>query len=268
MGYFNGLQALETPEYLTARLDKLGGPDSYNHYAVGWAHAMNTPYQWTKQVASHWGGTRNATVVHWPKGIKAKGEIRSQFTHVIDVAPTVLEAAGLPPPLAVNGIQQDPIEGTSMLYSFDNALAPEQHDVQYFEIMGNRGLYYKGWSAVTKHYTPWIQAKRPAFDDDVWELYDGSKDWSQANDLAKQMPEKLHELQRQWLIEAARYKVLPWTTGSLKNSTRTCRPAGADQGQEPAPRRRHGTPVGKLRPQRQEQVALRHRRNRGAGEGG
>jgi hypothetical protein len=109
----------------------------------------------------------------------------------------------------VNGIQQDPIEGTSMVYSFDNAKAPERHDVQYFEIMGNRGLYYKGWSAVTKHYTPWIMAPRPAFDDDVWELYDGSKDWSQAHDLSKQMPEKLHELQRQWLLEAARYKVLP-----------------------------------------------------------
>ncbi len=209
MSYFNGLQGLETAEYLTARLDKLGGPESYNHYAVGWAHAMNTPYQWTKQVASHWGGTRNATVVHWPKGIKAKGEIRSQFAHVIDVAPTVLEAAGLPQPESVNGIQQDPIEGTSMLYSFNEAKAPERHDVQYFEIMGNRGIYYKGWSAVTKHYTPWIQVKRPPFDDDVWELYDGSKDWSQANELAKQMPEKLHELQRQWLIEAAHYKVLP-----------------------------------------------------------
>ena len=208
MSYFNGLQALETAEYLTERIDKLGGPESYNHYAVGWAHAMNTPYQWTKQVASHWGGTRNATVVHWPKGIKAKGEIRSQFTHVIDVAPTVLEAAGLPQPVSVNGIQQDPIEGTSMLYSFDDAKAPEQHDVQYFEIMGNRGIYYKGWTAVTKHYTPWIKAPRPAFDDDVWELY-ADKDWSQANNLAKQMPEKLHELQRQWLIEAARYKVLP-----------------------------------------------------------
>ena len=209
MSYFNGLQGLETAEYLTARIDKLGGPESYNHYAVAWAHAMNTPFQWTKQVASHWGGTRNATVVHWPNGIKAKGELRTQFTHVIDVAPTILEAAHLPQPQSVNGIQQDRIEGTSMLYTFDNAKAAEQHDVQYFEIMGNRGIYYKGWSAVTKHYTPWLNAPRPAFDDDVWELYDGSKDWSQANDLAKQMPEKLHELQRQWLIEAAQYKVLP-----------------------------------------------------------
>jgi len=168
-----------------------------------------TPLQWTKQVASHWGGTRNATVVHWPKGIRAKGEIRTQFTHCIDVAPTILEAAGLPQPVSVNGIQQDPIEGTSMLYSFESAKAPEQHDVQYFEIMGNRGIYSKGWSAVTKHYTPWLREAKPAFDDDVWELYDGSKDWSQANDLARQIPEKLHELQRLWLIEAARYKVLP-----------------------------------------------------------
>jgi arylsulfatase A-like enzyme len=211
MSYFNGLQALETPEYLTARLDKLGGPDSYNHYAVGWAHAMNTPYQWTKQVASHWGGTRNGAIVHWPKGIKGKGEIRSQFHHVIDVAPTILEAAGLPEPASVNGIQQDPIEGVSMLYSFNDAKAAEQHETQYFEMFGNRGIYHKGWTAVTKHRTPWasFETKIPAFDDDVWELYDTTTDWSQAKDLFKQLPEKLHELQRLWLIEATRYKVLP-----------------------------------------------------------
>jgi arylsulfatase A-like enzyme len=211
MSYFNGLQALETPEYLTQRLDKLGGPESYNHYAVGWAHAMNTPYQWTKQVASHWGGTRNGAIVHWPKGIKSKGEIRSQFHHVIDVAPTILEAAGLPQPDSVNGIQQDPLEGVSMLYSFNNAKAAEQHELQYFEMFGNRGIYFKGWTAVTKHRTPWasFETKPPAFDDDVWELYDTTKDWSQAKDLSKEMPEKLHELQRLWLIEATRYKVLP-----------------------------------------------------------
>jgi arylsulfatase A-like enzyme len=211
MSYFNGLQALETPEYLTARLDKLGGPESYNHYAVGWAHAMNTPYQWTKQVASHWGGTRNGAIVHWPKGIKGKGEIRSQFHHVIDVAPTILEAAGLPEPASVNGIQQDPIEGVSMLYSFNDAKAAEQHETQYFEMFGNRGIYHKGWTAVTKHRTPWASfaTKNPAFDDDVWELYDTTTDWSQAKDLSKQLPEKLHELQRLWLIEATRYKVLP-----------------------------------------------------------
>jgi arylsulfatase len=209
MSYFNGLQALETPEYLLARLDKLGGPESYNHYAVGWAHAMNTPYQWTKQVASHWGGTRNGTIVHWPNGIKAKGEVRSQFHHVIDVAPTILEAAGLPEPVSVNGVQQDPIEGVSMLYSFNDAKAAERHETQYFEMFGNRGIYHKGWTAVTRHVTPWINAKPVPLDDDVWELYDTTKDWSQAKNLAKEMPQKLHELQRLWLIEATRYKVLP-----------------------------------------------------------
>ena len=208
---FNGLAALETPEFLAARIDRFGGPESYNHYAVGWAHAMNTPYQWTKQVASHWGGTRNGTIVHWPNEIRARGEIRSQFHHVIDIAPTILEAASLPEPVSVNGIHQRPLEGVSMLYSFNDARAAERHDTQYFEIFGNRGIYHKGWTAVTRHKTPWllIGEKVPAFDDDVWELYDTSKDWSQANNLAKQMPEKLHELQRLWLIEAVRYNVLP-----------------------------------------------------------
>jgi arylsulfatase len=209
MSYFNGLQALETAEYLTARLDKLGGPESYNHFAVGWAHAMDTPYQWTKQVASHFGGTRNGTIVHWPKGIKAKGELRTQFCHVIDVAPTILEAAAIPEPVSVDGIQQDPIDGVSMLYTFNDARAPERHETQYFEVMGNRAIYHKGWSAVTKHYTPWIPDKKPALDDDVWELYDTAKDWAQAKDLSKEMPAKLRELQRLWIIEATRYKVLP-----------------------------------------------------------
>jgi arylsulfatase A-like enzyme len=208
---FNGAAALETPEFLTARLEKLGGPESYNHYAVGWAHAMDTPYQWTKQVASHWGGTRNGTIVHWPKGVKGKGEMRWQFHHVIDVAPTILEAAGLPEPLSVNGVQQRPIEGVSMLYSFNDAKAEERHETQYFEMFGNRGIYHKGWTAVTKHKTPWILVgeKTVPFDDDNWELYDTTKDWSQANNLAKQMPEKLRALQRLWLIEATRYNVLP-----------------------------------------------------------
>jgi len=208
---FNGASALETPEFLAARIDKLGGPESYPHYAVGWAHAMNTPYQWTKQVASHWGGTRNGTIVHWPKGITGKGEHRTQFHHVIDLAPTILEAAGLPEPLSVDGVQQKPIEGVSMLYSFNDAKAAERRETQYFEMFGNRGIYHKGWTAVTRHKTPWllIGEKTLPFDDDVWELYDTNKDWSQANNLAKQMPDKLHYLQRLWLIEATRYNVLP-----------------------------------------------------------
>jgi arylsulfatase len=208
---FNGASALETPEFLTARIDKLGGPDSYNHFAVGWAHAMDTPYQWTKQVASHWGGTRNGAIVHWPTHIEGKGEIRTQFHHVIDVAPTLLEAAGLPEPQSVNGVQQHPIEGVSMLYSFNDASAAERRTTQYFEMFGNRGIYHDGWTAVTRHKTPWVLVgeKTPAFDDDVWELYDTNKDWSQAHDLSKQMPDKLHELQRLWLIEATRYNVLP-----------------------------------------------------------
>ena len=150
---------------------------------------MDTPYQWTKQVASHWGGTRNGTIVHWPKGIKAKGEIRTQFSHVIDVAPTILEAAGLPHPAIVNSVQQAPIEGVSMLYSFDDAKAADRHETQYFEMVCNRGIYHKGWTTVTRHSTPWVMSKLPAFEDDVWELYDTNKDWSQSKDLAKENPQ-------------------------------------------------------------------------------
>jgi arylsulfatase len=210
MANFNGLAAIETPEFMAQVKDKLGTADAYNHYSVGWAWAMCTPLQWTKQVASHWGGTRNGTIVHWPAGIASKGEVRSQFTHVIDVAATVLEAAGLPEPTFVNGVQQSPLEGPSMLYSFDQADAPERHDLQYFEMAGNRGIYYKGWSAVTRHSTPWLPNEQlPPLDEDVWELYDGSVDWSQSHDLASEMPEKLAALQRLWLIEAVKYNVLP-----------------------------------------------------------
>jgi hypothetical protein len=207
----SGFAELETPEFLTERLDKFGGPEAYNHYAVGWAHAMDTPYQWTKQVASHWGGTRNGTIVHWPHGIKAKGETRSQFHHVIDVAPTVLDVAHLPQPTIVNGVLQKPIEGVSMTYSFDDPSAAERHETQYFEMFGNRGIYHNGWTAVTKHRTPWEPGttKTVPFDDDVWELYDTTKDWSQSKDLSKENPDKLHYLQRLWLIEAAKYNVLP-----------------------------------------------------------
>jgi sulfatase-like protein len=205
----NGAAALETPEFMAARIDKFGTPQAYNHYAVGWAHAMDTPYQWTKQVASHWGGTRNGTIVHWPSKIAARGELRHQFHHVIDIAPTVLEVAGLPEPVAVNGVQQLPLHGVSMAYSFADGGAPERHATQYFEMFCNRGLYHQGWTAVTRHSTPWaFGAPLPAFDDDVWELY-APDDWTQARDLAAAQPAKLRELQRLFLIEAAKYNVLP-----------------------------------------------------------
>jgi arylsulfatase A-like enzyme len=207
--FFNGAAALETPEFLAANKDRLGTPQAYNHFSVGWAHAMDTPYQWTKQVASHWGGTRNGTIVHWPRRIREGGQVRDQFHHVIDVAPTILEAAGLPHPTHVNGVPQTPLHGVDMSYSFDSADAPDRHRIQYFEIGGNRGIYHEGWTAVTKHATPWIaMGELPAFADDVWELY-GPDDWTQAHDLAGQMPEKLAELQQLFLAEARRYNVLP-----------------------------------------------------------
>jgi arylsulfatase len=207
---FNGAAALETPEFMMERLDQFGGPDSYNHYAVGWAHAMCTPYQWTKQIASHWGGTRNGTIVRWPNGFKSRGEIRTQFSHVIDVAPTVLEVAGLPQPTFVNGVQQEPMHGASMSGSFDDAGAAEHRETQYFEMFCNRGIYHNGWTAVTRHGTPWLlDEKVPPLDEDVWELYDTANDWTQSKDLATEQPEKLEELRRLFLIEAAKYNVLP-----------------------------------------------------------
>jgi arylsulfatase A-like enzyme len=205
----NGASALETAEFLAARIDQFGTPEAYNHYAVGWAHAMDTPYQWTKQVASHWGGTRNGTIIHWPAGIQARGELRTQFHHVIDVAPTVLEVAGLPEPTNVHGVQQQPLHGVSMAGSFNDAAAPERRETQYFEMFCNRGIYHQGWTAVTRHSTPWVMtADMPGFDDDVWELY-GPEDWTQANDLAAEQPERLRQLQRLFLVEAAKYNVLP-----------------------------------------------------------
>ncbi len=205
----NGAAAFETAESMAAHVDEFGGPAAYNHYAVGWAHAMDTPYQWTKQVASHWGGTRNGTIIHWPGGIAARGEIRSQFHHVIDIVTTVLDVAGIPEPSFVNGIQQMPLHGVSMAYSFDDASASERRETQYFEMFCNRGIYHKGWTAVTRHSTPWVMGEMPALDDDSWELYDTNADWTQAHDLAAKMPDKLRELQRLWLIEAVKYNVLP-----------------------------------------------------------
>jgi arylsulfatase len=202
---------LATPELMIEKIDQLGSSRAQNHYAVGWAHAMDTPYQWTKQVASHFGGTRNGTIVHWPNGIKAKGEIRSQFHHVIDIAPTILEVSKLPAPTIVNGVMQEPLHGVSMAYSFDDAKAAERHETQYFEMVCNRGIYHKGWTAVTRHGNlPWVViGAQPSLSDDVWELYDTTKDWSQAHDLAKKMPDKVAELKRLFDLEAAKYNVFP-----------------------------------------------------------
>jgi arylsulfatase len=205
----NGAAAFETAESMASHVDLFGGPHAYNHYAVGWAHAMDTPYQWTKQVASHWGGTRNGTIVHWPNGFSAKGETRHQFCHVIDVAPTVLDTAGLPEPSFVHGIQQLPMQGASMRYCFDDGDAAERRTLQYFEMFCNRGIYHEGWTGVTRHSTPFIAgAELPALDDDVWELY-APDDWTQAHNIAGEQPDKLAELQRLFLIEAAKYGVLP-----------------------------------------------------------
>ena len=177
--------------------------------AAGWAVAFDTPFMWTKQVASNFGGTRNGMVIHWPKGIKAKGEVRSQFHHVIDVAPTILEAARLPEPKIVNGTPQAPIEGVSMAYTFDDAKAKDRHTTQYFEIFGNRALYHDGWLAGTVHKAPWEAKPRHALQEDVWELYNVAEDFSLTNDLAAKNPQKLKELQDLFMTEAAKYSVLP-----------------------------------------------------------
>lgn len=205
--YFNGVT--ETVEDQLKHLDKWGGPETYPHMAAGWAVAFDTPFMWTKQVASNFGGTRNGMVVHWPKGIKAKNEIRSQFHHVIDIAPTVLEAAHLPEPKVVNGTKQKPIEGVSLAYSFDDSKAKDRHLTQYFEIFGNRAIYHDGWLAGTVHKAPWEPVPRHALNEDVWELYDVRKDFSLSNDLAKANPKKLVEMQKLFMKEAPKYQVLP-----------------------------------------------------------
>ncbi|WP_425613832.1 arylsulfatase [Anatilimnocola sp. NA78] len=207
MTYFNGVP--ETVPEILKHYDDLGGPKSYPHYAAGWAVAGDAPFTWTKQVAGSYGGTRNPLVVHWPKGIEAKGELRSQWHHVIDIAPTILEAAGLPEPTSVNGTVQSPIEGVSMVYTFADAKAKDRHKTQYFEIFGNRGIYHDGWLAHTVHRAAWeYQPRRPLLED-KWELYHVDEDFSSANDLAAKHPDKLKELQELFLQEAIKYQVLP-----------------------------------------------------------
>lgn len=211
--HFNGIA--ESPEriarFLEERPGELGGPDSYAHYPAGWAVAMDTPYQWTKQVASHYGGTRNGLVVHWPAGIRARGELRHQWHHVNDVLPTLLEVAGVPLPETIDGVEQEPLDGVSFAYSFDDPQAAERHTTQYFEMFGNRGIYHEGWTAVAAHKAPWHPASEetPRFEDDRWELYDTTTDWTQARDLADAEPERLAALQELFLAEARRNHVLP-----------------------------------------------------------
>ena len=205
--YFNRVP--EKVEDMLQRLDQWGSPSTYPHMAAGWSVALNAPFGWMKQVASDFGGTRNGMVVHWPKGIKAKNEIRTQFSHVIDVAPTILQAARLPEPKAVNGTRQIPMAGTSLMYSFENARAKERHRTQYFEISGNRAIYHDGWFARTIHRAPWEFKPRHTLEGDVWELYDVRADFSLANDLAAKNPKKVAELQAIFMKEAVRYGVLP-----------------------------------------------------------
>ncbi len=207
MTYFNGVQ--ETVADMLKKYDEWGGPTTYPHMAAGWAVAGDAPFMWTKQVASNFGGTRNGMVVYWPKRVKAKGEVRSQFHHVIDVAPTVLEAASLPEPKSVNGTAQAPIEGVSMMYTFDAPKAESRHKIQYFEMFGNRAIYADGWFAGTLHRAPWEMAPRRALLDDIWELYDTRNDFSLANDLATQNPAKLKEMQDLFTKEAVAHRALP-----------------------------------------------------------
>ena len=212
-GAYNEMMALNgiigKADQMMEHIDDWGGPTTFPHFAIGWALACNTPFQWTKQVASHFGGTRNGMVMHWPKGVKAKGEVRDQFHHVVDIAATALEAVKLPEPKTVNGVAQRPMDGVSMLYSADAPDAAERRTTQYFEMFGNRGIYHEGWVACTRHSIPWMAGKLPALKDDVWELYKVDEDFSQANNLAKENPSKLKELQAVFEKEAIRNNVLP-----------------------------------------------------------
>ena len=207
MTYFNGV--VEKVEDLIPLIDKWGSKETFPHMAAGWAVAFDAPFKWTKQVASDFGGTRNGLVVHWPKGIEQGGGMRTQFGHVIDVAPTILEAADLPEPKVVNGVPQIPIEGTSLLYTFNDADAPERHTTQYFEMFGNRAIYRDGWLARTIHRAPWQITNLPALDADVWELYHVKADFSLAEDLTSKHPEKLEDMKALFMTEAAKYHVLP-----------------------------------------------------------
>ena len=205
--YFNGVP--EPIDVQLKHIDELGGPMAYSHYSAGWAVAGDVPFTWTKQVTSNFGGTRDGMVMYWPKGIKAKGELRPQFHHVIDIAPTILEIAGLPEPKSVDGIAQTPMQGISMAYTFDDAQAKSRHDTQYFEIGGNRAIYHDGWLAGTVHRAPWERQPRATLENDKWELYNTVDDFSLSSDLASSNPTKLKEMQNLFTQEAIKNHVLP-----------------------------------------------------------
>jgi arylsulfatase A-like enzyme len=229
-GVFNEMVSLngqkEDANYILAHLDEIGGPKAYNHYPVGWAWAMDTPFQWGKQVASHFGGTRNPLVISWPKRIKDKGGIRTQFHHAIDIVPTILEAAGIEQPYEVNGVPQKPVEGISMVYTFDDAKADEQHRVQYFEMFGNRAVYSNGWVACVRHgRLPWEGSGTYDFDKDKWELYRIDSDFSEANDMASREPERLRDMQDLFWVEAAKYNVLPLDDRFIERADPSLRPS-------------------------------------------
>ncbi len=207
--FFNGF--VEKWQDNLKAIDELGGPKHFNHFPSSWAHAMNTPFQWTKQVASHIGGTRNPMIISWPDGIQDKGGLREQFLHTIDIVPTIYEICSVTAPRVLNGVPQKEIEGISFAFTFGDAKAPSRRRTQYFELAVNRGLYHDGWMASAPSFAPW-QAVRPEDwnpDKQVWELYKLDEDFSQANDIAKDHPDKLRELQDLWWAEAAKYSVLP-----------------------------------------------------------
>jgi arylsulfatase len=205
----NGIFGVETVESMLAIADDWGGPDSFPHMSAGWTVATDTPFKWTKQVAGDYGGTRNGMVMHWPNGFKSRGEVRSQWSHVNDIGPTVLEATGLPMPDTIYGIPQLPMDGVSLLYATDDADAPDRHTTQYFEMFGNRAIYHEGWLARVVHGVPWHPTPIRTLQEDIWELYDTTVDFSLTNDLAAENPEKLAELQAIFDREALANNVFP-----------------------------------------------------------
>ena len=259
MTYFNGVA--EKVEDLIPLIDKWGGPETFPHMAAGWAVAFDAPFSWTKQVASDFGGTRNGMVIHWPQGIKDKGGLRSQFSHVIDIAPTILEAAGLPEPKSVNGTPQTPIEGTSLVYAFNDANAPERHTTQYFEMFGNRAIYNAGWFARTIHRAPWQTSDLPPLTTDVWELYDVKNDFSLTRNLAAEQGARLKEMQALFMKEAEKYHVLPIDDRTIErmNPALAGRPDVLGDTHLAHPLRGHAGDAGKHLHEHQEPVEQDHR---------